>query len=78
MAAPIFDNLCNLRIHCTRLDDYLVPIVVSLLRGMPNLNTLYIKARSWMLDGKTVSEVYVDLPLMHTYTFLVVIWQVIY
>ncbi|ONI03619.1 hypothetical protein PRUPE_6G269600 [Prunus persica] len=55
MAAPIFDNLCNLRIHCTRLDDYLVPIVVSLLRGMPNLNTLYIKARSWMLDGKTSS-----------------------
>ncbi|VVA25417.1 PREDICTED: F-box/LRR-repeat [Prunus dulcis] len=56
MAAPIFDNLCNLNIHCTRLDDYLVPIVVSLLRGMPNLNTLYIKARSWMLDGKTLQH----------------------
>ncbi|KAL6278056.1 hypothetical protein ACE6H2_021657 [Prunus campanulata] len=55
MAAPIFDNLCNLSIHCGRLDDYLVPIVVSLLRGMPNLNTLYIKARTWMLDGKTSS-----------------------
>ncbi|XP_021819104.1 uncharacterized protein LOC110761033 [Prunus avium] len=43
MAAPILDNICNLRIHCTTLEDDLVPAVVSLLRGMPNLNSLSIR-----------------------------------
>lgn len=59
MAAPILDNICNLRIHCTTLEDDLVPAVVSLLRGMPNLNSLSIRTRRWNLNAKPVSEVYV-------------------
>ncbi|KAL6273432.1 hypothetical protein ACE6H2_024124 [Prunus campanulata] len=55
MAAPILDNICNLRIHCTTLEDDLVPAVVSLLRGMPNLNSLSIRTVEEPLNPKPSS-----------------------
>ncbi|PQP92019.1 F-box/FBD/LRR-repeat protein [Prunus yedoensis var. nudiflora] len=47
MSAPL-DNIRKLGIHCSSLKDDLVPAMVSLVRGMTNLNTLYIKTS---LDG---------------------------
>ncbi|KAI5325794.1 hypothetical protein L3X38_034868 [Prunus dulcis] len=42
MAAPRLDNICKLKARTRNLDDDLVPALVSLLRGMPNLKILYI------------------------------------
>ncbi|XP_020421469.1 uncharacterized protein LOC18772138 [Prunus persica] len=53
-AVPILDNICNLTLHFTSLNDDLVPAVASLLKGMPNLNFLSMKttnSRSW--DAQT-------------------------
>ncbi|KAL6269913.1 hypothetical protein ACE6H2_026824 [Prunus campanulata] len=47
MSAPL-DNIRKLGIHCSSLKDDLVPAMVSLVRGMTNLNSLYIKTS---LDG---------------------------
>ncbi|KAM1038136.1 hypothetical protein ACFX13_033593 [Malus domestica] len=43
-------HMCNLTVHCANLNDDLVPGMVSLLRGMPSLTTLYIKKTrpSWL------------------------------
>ncbi|KAM2452425.1 hypothetical protein ACFX1W_009753 [Malus domestica] len=56
--APIFDNMRNLSIHCENLNDDLVPGMVSLLRGIPNLNILYAKTspRPFLFTPKTVSS----------------------
>ncbi|XP_008242207.2 PREDICTED: F-box/LRR-repeat protein At3g58900-like [Prunus mume] len=53
-AVPILDNICNLTVHFTSLNDDLVPAVASLLKRMPNLNFLSMKttsSRSW--DAQT-------------------------
>ncbi|PQP92438.1 F-box/FBD/LRR-repeat protein [Prunus yedoensis var. nudiflora] len=39
-----FDDISYLGMHIESLDDDIVPAMVSLLRGMPNLKTLYIKS----------------------------------
>lgn len=41
MAAPRLDNICKLKARTRNLNDDLVPALVSLLRGMPNLKILY-------------------------------------
>lgn len=43
MAAPIFDT-AYLRINTSNLNNTLVPAMVSLMRGMSNLNDLDIKS----------------------------------
>lgn len=43
MAAPICDT-SYLHINIASLNNDLVPAMVSLMRGMSNLNTLYIKS----------------------------------
>ncbi|KAL6179146.1 hypothetical protein ACLB2K_050662 [Fragaria x ananassa] len=39
-----FDHISYLSMHMRSLTDELVPAMVSLLKGMPNLNTLHLKA----------------------------------
>ena len=56
MGAPILDNVCDLSVHCIRLNDDFVPAVVSFLRGMPNLNILCIRRAGTWIDAET-SEV---------------------
>ncbi|KAH0977179.1 hypothetical protein GBA52_026898 [Prunus armeniaca] len=53
MSAPL-DNIRKLGIHCSSLKDDLVPAMVSLVRGMTNLNSLYIKTS---LDGGDAKSV---------------------
>ncbi|XP_021803009.1 F-box/LRR-repeat protein At3g58900-like [Prunus avium] len=53
MSAPL-DNIRKLGIHCSSLKDDLVPAMVSLVRGMTNLNSLYIKTS---LDGGDTKSV---------------------
>lgn len=69
-AAPLVD-ICNLSLHIRNLNDDLIPAVVFLLGGMPNLNTLHIKCTfSSGLANYLVSDLTVlplDLPLLHTY-----------
>lgn len=40
-----FDNVSSLHIHIKSFGDELVPAVVSLFKGMPNLCTLYINSK---------------------------------
>ncbi|KAI5325492.1 PREDICTED: F-box/LRR-repeat [Prunus dulcis] len=53
MGAPILDNVCDLSVHCIRLNDDFVPAVVSFLRGMPNLNILCIRRAGTWIDAET-------------------------
>ncbi|XP_008237110.1 PREDICTED: F-box/FBD/LRR-repeat protein At2g26030-like [Prunus mume] len=53
MSAPL-DNIRKLGIHCSSLKDDLVPAMVSLVRGMTNLNSLYIKTLPDGGDTKSV------------------------
>lgn len=39
-----FDHISYLSMHMRCLTDELVPAMISLLKGMPNLNTLHLKA----------------------------------
>lgn len=61
MAAPICDT-SYLHINIASLNNDLVPAVVSLMRGMSNLNTLYIKSDPslFVLEPK-VSQKYMFL-----------------
>ncbi|PRQ18430.1 putative F-box domain, leucine-rich repeat domain, L domain-containing protein [Rosa chinensis] len=49
--APL-DDITYLSMHIMSLTDDLVPAMVSLLRGMPNLSTLYIKSYPSLHIGK--------------------------
>ena len=39
---PPFDDVTYMNMHIMNLTEDLVPAMVSLLKGMPHLNTLYI------------------------------------
>ncbi|CAL2273070.1 unnamed protein product [Prunus armeniaca] len=47
-----FDDISYLGMHIESLDDDIVPAMVSLLRGIPNLKTLYIKSDTSLLIHK--------------------------
>ncbi|KAM0991408.1 hypothetical protein ACFX2C_009795 [Malus domestica] len=70
--APIFDNMRNLSIHCENLNDDLVPGMVSLLRGMPNLNILYVKTspRPFLFTPKTSTGFGLDYWKMQNLSFV--------
>lgn len=51
MPAP-FDDISYLGVHIESLVDDIVPTMVSLLRGMPNLKTLYVKCDPPLLIQK--------------------------
>ncbi|CAL2268278.1 unnamed protein product [Prunus armeniaca] len=71
MVAPILHNICDLSVHCRNLNDDLVPAAVSLLRGMPNLNILYIKTTSqWILDGEASSGIGMEYWKLQNLAFL--------
>ncbi|CAL9002722.1 unnamed protein product [Prunus brigantina] len=71
MVAPILHNICDLSVHCWNSNDDLVPAAVSLLRGMPNLNILYIKTTSQsILDGKTSSGIGMEYWKLQNLAFL--------
>ncbi|KAM1525344.1 hypothetical protein ACFX10_009822 [Malus domestica] len=70
--APIFDNMRNLSIHCENLNDDLVPGMVSLLRGIPNLNILYVKTspRPFLFTPKTSTGFGLDYWKMQNFSFV--------
>ncbi|KAM1307454.1 hypothetical protein ACFX2H_009705 [Malus domestica] len=70
--APIFDNMRNLSIHCENLNDDLVPGMVSLLRGIPNLNILYAKTspRPFLFTPKTSTGFGLDYWKMQHLSFV--------
>ncbi|KAM1198351.1 hypothetical protein ACFX15_009448 [Malus domestica] len=70
--APIFDNMRNLSIHCENLNDDLVPGMVSLLRGIPNLNILYAKTspRPFLFTPKTSTGFGLDYWKMQNLSFV--------
>lgn len=71
MSAPL-DNIRKLGIHCSSLKDDLVPAMVSLVRGMTNLNSLYIKTSLDGGDAKSVvnvSQCCLLISLSHTFSY---------
>lgn len=56
MLPNLFGNICYLRMHIGSFVDDLVPSMVFLFGGMPNLSTLYLKSTPPLLDlGSNVS-----------------------
>lgn len=66
-----FDDISYLSMHTRSLTDDLVPAMVSLLRGMPNLNTLYLNSHPSLNRRKpkvSFGFCCFSLPLSHGHT----------